>query len=77
MPTYDYCCDSCLYKFEHFQSMQDDPLSTCPECGESVRRLLTGGSGIIFKGSGFYVTDNRKSGKKPEAPKADPPPATD
>jgi putative FmdB family regulatory protein len=48
--------------FEAFQSMSDAPLSTCPECGKSVRRLINGGSGIIFKGSGFYVTDN--GGKK-------------
>ncbi len=58
MPTYDYECKSCGYTFEAFQSMKDAPLTDCPECGKAVRRLINGGSGIIFKGSGFYVTDN-------------------
>ena len=63
MPTYDYRCAACGHTFEYFQSMSDDPLSECPECGGKVKRLIGGGTGIIFKGSGFYVTDNR--GKKP------------
>ena len=63
MPTYDYQCDSCGHVFETFQSMSDDPLRQCPECSENaLRRLISGGSGVIFKGSGFYVTDSRKSG---------------
>ncbi|MFP4300958.1 MAG: FmdB family zinc ribbon protein [Alkalispirochaetaceae bacterium] len=62
MPTYDYQCDSCGHVFEAFQSMSDDPLRECPECKEAaLRRLISGGSGVIFKGSGFYVTDSRKS----------------
>lgn len=60
MPTYDYKCDTCAHMFEHFQSMHEAPLESCPQCGSKVRRLLGGGAGIIFKGSGFYVTDNRK-----------------
>ncbi len=64
MPSYDYECRSCGYRFEAFQSMADAPLTTCPQCGKlQVRRLITGGTGIIFKGSGFYVTDHRSSGK--------------
>ncbi len=63
MPTYDYECTACGHEFEHFQAMSDDPLSTCPECGGKLRRLIGGGSGIIFKGSGFYVTDNGKAKK--------------
>lgn len=59
MPTYDYECKDCGYNFEHFQSMSDDPLTTCPQCKGPLRRLIGGGTGIIFKGSGFYVTDNR------------------
>lgn len=59
MPTYDYECKSCGYTFEYFQSMSDQPLTTCPQCGKEVRRLIGGGLGIIFKGSGFYVTDNK------------------
>ena len=63
MPTYDYQCDSCGHVFEAFQSMSDDPLRQCPECSENaLRRLISGGSGVIFKGSGFYVTDSRKPG---------------
>ncbi len=59
MPTYDYECQSCGHVFEYFQSMSDDPLKECPKCGNEVKRLIGGGMGIIFKGSGFYVTDNR------------------
>lgn len=62
MPTYDYKCSQCSHIFEYFQSMIDDPLSKCPECGGEVRRLIGGGSGLIFKGSGFYVNDSKKSG---------------
>ncbi|MCL1817686.1 MAG: hypothetical protein FWG35_02060 [Spirochaetaceae bacterium] len=60
MPTYEYECKSCSHKFEILQSMSDPPLTTCPECGKDVRRLIGGGAGIIFKGSGFYVTDSKK-----------------
>ncbi|HOF86247.1 MAG TPA: zinc ribbon domain-containing protein [Treponemataceae bacterium] len=69
MPTYDYECDSCGHRFEAFQKMSDTPLDTCPECGKRVRRVLSGGVGISFRGSGFYVTDSAK--KAPEKKKAD------
>ncbi|MFW5744988.1 MAG: FmdB family zinc ribbon protein [Spirochaetota bacterium] len=60
MPTYDYECSSCGHTFDAFQSMSDDPLKTCPECGKNaLKRLIGGGMGIIFKGSGFYSTDSR------------------
>ena len=62
MPTYEYECLSCSHRFEIFQSMNDKPVERCPECGKKVRRLIHGGMGIIFKGSGFYSTDNRNSG---------------
>ena len=64
MPTYEYECKSCKHSFEAFQSMSDAPLSECPKCKKELRRLINGGSGIIFKGSGFYVTDksNGKTG---------------
>ncbi len=72
MPTYDYECTECGYSFEYFQSMSDDPLKTCPKCGGKVRRLIGGGLGVIFKGSGFYVTDNRKTNSASSSPnKAD------
>ena len=62
MPTYEYKCRSCAYGFETFQSMSDDALTNCPKCKNSqLRRLIRGGSGIIFKGSGFYVNDSRSS----------------
>ncbi|GHV85296.1 hypothetical protein AGMMS50230_09040 [Spirochaetia bacterium] len=60
MPTYEYECKSCGHGFEAFQSMSEEPLKQCPQCGKEIRRLINGGSGIIFKGSGFYVTDKGK-----------------
>lgn len=62
MPTYDYECTVCKHTFEEFQSITEDPLEVCPKCGKKVRRLIGGGMGIIFKGSGFYSTDNRSGG---------------
>ena len=61
MPTYGYECKKCGHNFDIFQSMKDEPLKTCPECGKELRRLINGGTGVIFKGAGFYVTD--KGGK--------------
>jgi|UniRef100_A0A7C6EBU3 putative FmdB family regulatory protein len=63
MPTYEYQCDKCNYRFELFQKITDSPVKTCPVCNGKVRRLISGGSGLIFKGSGFYITDYKK---KPE-----------
>jgi putative FmdB family regulatory protein len=63
MPTYEYECKTCSHGFEAFQAMSDPAIKDCPECGEEVRRLIFGGAGVIFKGSGFYVTDKGKSGK--------------
>jgi putative FmdB family regulatory protein len=65
MPTYGYECKSCGYTFDVFQSMKDEPLKTCPQCGKEIRRLINGGGGVIFKGSGFYVTDKGKTGAGP------------
>ncbi|TGM96106.1 FmdB family zinc ribbon protein [Leptospira dzoumogneensis] len=68
MPTYDYRCKACGQTFEHFQSMKDDPITTCLLCGKTgeVDRLISS-AGIIFKGSGFYVTDNKSSSKSSES----------
>ncbi len=57
MPTYDYKCKACNHQFEAFQRMSDDPLKECPQCKGEVYRLISGGTGLIFKGSGFYITD--------------------
>ncbi|MCP4541017.1 MAG: hypothetical protein GY832_28100 [Chloroflexi bacterium] len=58
MPLYEYQCQDCGVRFERRQPISDDPVKICPECGGDVRRLIQP-VGIIFKGSGFYVTDNR------------------
>lgn len=58
MPIYEYECECCGVRFERLQHFADDPLTTCPECKGHVHRVLQP-VGIIFKGSGFYVTDNR------------------
>jgi len=67
MPTYEYECKSCGHDFEVFQSMKDPPIKECPKCGQEIRRLIFGGTGVIFKGSGFYVTDKSKSSSVPSA----------
>jgi putative FmdB family regulatory protein len=66
MPTYAYHCDACEHEFEKFQKVSDKPIRTCPKCKKKkVRKLITGGAGVIFKGSGFYCNDyKRKSEEK-------------
>ena len=60
MPTYEYKCEACGHAFEKFQSITAAPIKKCPECGKSkVRRLIGTGAGLLFKGSGFYITDYR------------------
>lgn len=77
MPTYDYKCKDCDKVFEHFQSMKDEPLTRCLcEKNGSVTRMISSGSGIIFKGSGFYVTDYKKSGAPDPSPSTPTPSAT-
>ena len=60
MPTYDYECMHCGNAFEVFQQINDKVLEKCPKCNKKLKRLIGSGSGIIFKGSGFYATDYRK-----------------
>jgi putative FmdB family regulatory protein len=60
MPTYEYECDACGHIFEKFQSITAKPVRKCPECNGHVRRLIGAGSGVIFKGSGFYETDYKR-----------------
>ena len=62
MPTYDYECQSCRHRFEHFGKTHDTGLRICPKCHKKkAKRLIGAGAGFIFKGSGFYVTDSRGS----------------
>ncbi len=63
MPTYDYKCDKCGNQFEKFEKMSDHPKAKCPKCSGTAHRLIGGGSGVIFKGTGFYETDYKKKSK--------------
>lgn len=77
MPTYEYECRKCEHHFELFQRISDAPAKRCPKCRGAVRRVIGTGAGLLFKGSGFYITDYRSEGynkaKKAEsAPPAAP-----
>lgn len=61
MPNYDYRCLTCGHEYELFQSITEKPAVKCPKCGKKVQRLIGGGSGVSFKGTGFYETDYKKS----------------
>ena len=90
MPTYEYACKKCGEHLEVVQSFKDDPLTECPQCGGELRKVF-GAIGIAFKGSGFYKTDSRPTGKtepktepkteskseSTSAPKAEPAPKTE
>jgi putative FmdB family regulatory protein len=66
MPTYDYKCDHCNNVFEFFQSMKDDPMTLCPQCGHnSLKKMVSLPAGLIFKGTGFYLTDYKKNNSSP------------
>jgi putative FmdB family regulatory protein len=75
MPTYEYICAKCEHRFDLFQSIKDDPIKTCPQekCGlkkwgkGKVTRAIGAGAGLIFKGSGFYITDYRSESYKQAA----------
>ena len=85
MPTYEYVCDKCGHQFDLFQSMKADPLTVCPKelCKKKkwgkgkVRKLMSAGAGLIFKGSGFYITDYRSANYKEGAKKDTTPSSTD
>ena len=64
MPTYHYRCNTCEHEFDRFQSITSSAISECPECKAESRRLISGGSGVIYKGAGFYVNDYKASGTK-------------
>ncbi|HET7464479.1 MAG TPA: zinc ribbon domain-containing protein [Longimicrobium sp.] len=67
MPTYEYRCPQCGTDFEKFQKMSDPPVAACPGCGAEAERRISGGAGLVFKGSGFYITDYRGEGYKKAA----------
>ena len=66
MPTYEYVCPKCHHAFEAFQPMNSAPLAQCPKCRKrGLKRLISGGAGLIFKGTGFYITDYKNKPGKP------------
>jgi putative FmdB family regulatory protein len=74
MPTYEYRCQKCGHEFSEFQRIVDPPIKDCPKCSKKscVEQIISGGSGLIFKGTGFYETDYRRksSGGGDDAPSA-------
>jgi putative FmdB family regulatory protein len=74
MPTYEYRCPE-GHLFEKFQKMTDKPRARCPVCGRPATRKISGGAGLVFKGSGFYITDYGKDGKGPRKPETEKPAA--
>ena len=74
MPTYEYRCPE-GHGFEKFQKMTDKARAKCPVCGKPATRKISGGAGLVFKGSGFYITDYGKDGKGPRKPESESAPA--
>jgi putative FmdB family regulatory protein len=66
MPTYDYHCTACGHRFEEWQQISEPKLRTCPKCKKrKLERLVGAGAGLIFRGTGFYVTDYKRKGAPP------------
>jgi putative FmdB family regulatory protein len=76
MPTYEYECPE-GHAFEKFQKMTDKPRTKCPVCGKSATRKISGGAGLVFRGSGFYITDYGKDGKGPRKAESEGKPAVE
>jgi putative FmdB family regulatory protein len=71
MPTYEYRCPE-GHQFEKFQKITEKPRAKCPVCGKAATRVISGGAGLVFRGSGFYITDYGKDGKGPRKPEEKP-----
>ena len=77
MPTYEYLCLKCKKKFERLQRITENAIKKCPSCGGKAERQIGGGVGLIFKGSGFYITDYKNKGvKRDDASSKEPAPKT-
>jgi len=76
MPTYEYQCPE-GHRFDKFQKMTEKPRAKCPVCGKPATRKISGGAGLVFKGSGFYITDYGKDGKGPRKHEAESAPASE
>src|SRR3954469_22974586 len=76
MPTYEYQCPA-GHHFEKLQKMSDKPQAKCPVCGKPATRKISGGAGLVFKGTGFYITDYGKDGKGPRKPATESAPAAE
>lgn len=72
MPTYEYYCTSCGFEFEEFQSIASEPIQICPQCSGHVQRKISGGGGLIFKGTGFYITDYKNKKTTTKTPTSKP-----
>ncbi|MFI5279108.1 MAG: FmdB family zinc ribbon protein [Gemmatimonadales bacterium] len=71
MPTYEYRCPKCGTEFEAFQKITSKPVAKCPRCGAKAKRLMSAGAGLVFKGSGFYLTDYGRSGQQAKQAKVE------
>lgn len=72
MPTYEYACSNCGHAFERFESITAKPNGTCPNCRKrKAKRQISAGGGLMFKGSGFYITDYKKTSEKKPEPKGE------
>ena len=76
MPTYHYACSSCSHEFDQYQSFTEDALTVCPSCDGFIRRVIQP-VGVVFKGTGWYLTDSRKSDKSDTSADGDKAPAAD
>jgi putative FmdB family regulatory protein len=71
MPTYHYICQKCGHDYEKLQRISDTKRAKCPQCGSRGERQISGGAGLVFKGSGFYITDYKRAGEKQSSEKSE------